>query len=81
MKFYAIDPIVWKVVAGGAGLPPVHEAVLAEHAVATHLVRPLSNTWADLGSLDRLPQYHLPVLIPAFHGACPGLLRGATTEE
>jgi uncharacterized protein len=53
-KFYAIDPIVWKVVAGGAGLTPVHEAILAEHAVATYLVRPLANTWADLGSLDGL---------------------------
>ena len=53
-KFYAIDPIVWKVVASGASLPPVHEAVLAEHAVATYLVRPLANTWADLGSLDGL---------------------------
>lgn len=53
-KFYAIDPIVWKVVAGGAGLPPVHEAVLAEHAVAVHLVRPLADKWADLGSLEGL---------------------------
>ena len=53
-KFYAIDPILWKVAAGGAGLPPVHEAVLAEHAVATHLVRPLADTWADLGSLEGL---------------------------
>jgi len=53
-KFYAIDPIVWKVVAGSAGLPPVHEAALAEHAVATHLVRLLADTWADLGSLEGL---------------------------
>ena len=53
-KFYAIDPIVWKVVAAGAGLPPVHEAVLAEHAVAAKLVRPFADTWADLGSLEGL---------------------------
>ena len=41
-------------VGDGAGLPPVHEAVLAEHAVAVHLVRPLADTWADLGSLEGL---------------------------
>ena len=40
--------------AEGAGLPPVHEAVLAEHAVGIHLVRPMADKWADLGSLEGL---------------------------
>ena len=53
-KFYAIDPIIWKVVADGAGLSSVHEAILAEHAVGIHLVRPLADKWADLGSLEGL---------------------------
>ena len=53
-KFYAVDPIIWKIAAHGTGLPPIHDAVLAEHAVANHLVRPIANTWADLGSLEGL---------------------------
>ncbi|NVM22715.1 MAG: ATP-binding protein [Desulfobacterales bacterium] len=53
-KFYAVDPIVWKIVASGAGLPPIDEAVLAEQAVGAQLVRPLANTWASLGSLEGL---------------------------
>ena len=53
-KFYAVDPIIWKIAADGTGLPPIHDAVLAEHAVANHLVRPMANTWADLGSLEGL---------------------------
>lgn len=53
-KFYAIDPIIWKIAADGTGLPPIHDAVLAEHVVANHLVRPMANTWADLGSLEGL---------------------------
>ncbi|MEE8480553.1 MAG: ATP-binding protein [Desulfobacterales bacterium] len=56
-KFYAVDPIIWKIAAAGAGLPPIHDAVLAEHVVANHLIRPLANTWADLGSLEGLYYY------------------------
>ena len=40
-KFYAIDPVLWKITADNAGLPAMHEAGRAEQAVATHLVRPL----------------------------------------
>ena len=53
-KFYAIDPVLWKITANNAGLPPIHEAALAEQAVAAHLVRPLANRWAGLGSLEGL---------------------------
>ena len=53
-KFYAIDPIVWKITAEHAGLPVAQKAALAEQAAAAHLVRPLANRWASLGSLEGL---------------------------
>jgi len=53
-KFYAIDPVLWKITAEGAGLPAVQEAVLAEQSVAVHLTRPLADRWAELGSLEEL---------------------------
>lgn len=53
-KFYAIDPILWKITADSAGLPSINEAVLAEQAVAVHLVRPVADTWARFGSTEGL---------------------------
>jgi len=51
-KFYAIDPILWKITSEHAGLPVAQKAALAEQAAAAHLVRPLANRWASLGSLE-----------------------------
>ena len=53
-KFYAIDPILWKITAEHAGLLAVQKAALAEQAAAAHLVRPLADRWAGLGSLEGL---------------------------
>jgi len=53
-KFYAIDPILWKITAEHAGLPVAQKAALAEQAAAGHLVRPLADRWAGLGSLEGL---------------------------
>jgi len=54
-KFYTIDPILWKIIGGHAGLPAVQETALAEQAAAAHLVRPLADRWACLGSLEGMP--------------------------
>ncbi|NIA09640.1 MAG: DUF4143 domain-containing protein [Nitrospiraceae bacterium] len=53
-KFYSVDPVIWQVISSGAELPPLNEAILAEQAVAVHLIRPLANSWASLGYVDDL---------------------------
>lgn len=53
-KFYAIDPVLWKIIADQAGLSSIHMAALAEQAAAVHLIRPLANRWASQGSLEGL---------------------------
>ena len=53
-KFYSIDPILWKIIAQRDALKPLPGSVLAEQAVAVHLVRPLADMWASIGSLEGL---------------------------
>jgi len=53
-KFYSIDPILWETVAQSLALRPMPQSVLAEQAVAVHLVHPLADQWASLGSLEGL---------------------------
>lgn len=53
-KFYAVDPVIWQIVAQGTGFPPLDSATRAEEAVAVNLVRPFANTWAALGFMDSL---------------------------
>ncbi len=53
-KVYSIDPILWEIVARGGFLESIPDAALAEHAVAVHLMRPLADQWASLGSLEGL---------------------------
>jgi len=53
-KFYAIDPILWKITAENAGLPPAQKAALAEQATAVHLARALADRWSTLGTLEGL---------------------------
>ncbi|MEW6220046.1 MAG: ATP-binding protein [Thermodesulfobacteriota bacterium] len=56
-KFYAVDPMIWQVTARGAGLAPLATSVLAEQAVATHLIRCRADDWASLGFLEGLYYY------------------------
>lgn len=53
-KFYSIDPIIWQIVARSGALQPLPESLLAEQAVAAHLIRPMAHQWASLGSLEGL---------------------------